>query len=112
LSENKTKHTGKIIQISGPRGLLMLLIAAVYLFAGFVSFPANLAMSLWNRAAEFIGIPFINVYQGLLLWLIVVILLCLSNAKYKSLIAFRNINGLNDEELKQILDNIKSKTDT
>ena len=62
------KRKTRIIQISGIRGILTVIFVVTCLAAGFIAFPAIVAMRVWNFFAELAVIPSINVWQGLLLW--------------------------------------------
>ena len=97
----------KIIQISGLRGILMLAFAATWLAAGFTAFPAIAAMYAWNYAGNFIMLPVINIYQGLMLWAIIAISVYILNDRKKYLVAFKAPGELNDEEMKNLLERVK-----
>ena len=58
------KRKTRIIQIAGLRGLLIVIFVATCLAAGFIAFPAIVAMHVWNFFAELAAIPLINVWQG------------------------------------------------
>ena len=65
------RKNAKIIQISGFRGLLLAVFIVTCLIAGFVVFPGLGAMYLWNiTMASSFSLPAINIFQGILLWLI------------------------------------------
>ncbi len=102
----------RIIQISGLRGILMMLFMASCLAAGFILFPAAVAMHLWNWAASFAPIPLINIYQGLMLWAIVAISGFIINDKKKFLVAFKTPDRLTDEEMKKVLERVKIHSQT
>ncbi|CCY63468.1 unknown [Clostridium sp. CAG:967] len=97
----------KIIQISGLRGILMLVFVATCLAAGFIAFPAIAAMYAWNYAGNFIMLPVINIYQGLMLWAIIAISVYILNDRKKYLVAFKAPGELNDEEMKNLLERVK-----
>ncbi len=97
----------KIIQISGIRGLCFALFTFSCLAAGFVAFPAIVAMHIWNFAAEFIAMPIINFWQGLMLWTIVAITGFIINDRKKFLVAFKTPDKLTDQEVKSILEHAK-----
>ena len=93
------KKTSKIIEISGISGLIMLLFSIVCLFVGFVLFPGYLAMSLWNKASSgILGFPVLNIFQGVLLWVIVALGIYLARGA-KSPIAFRTASQLDEREI-------------
>lgn len=104
------KNNMRIIQISGLRGILMVVFIATCLVAGFVAFPAIVAMNVWNWAANFIAIPAINMVQGLLLWAIVAISGFIINDRKKYLFSFSSKNKLTDAEVQRILENVKSQS--
>lgn len=102
------KNNMRIIQISGLRGILMVAFIATCLIAGFVAFPAIVAMHVWNWAANFVAVPAINIFQGLLLWAIVAISGFIINDRKKYLFAFSPKNKLSDAEVQRILENVKT----
>lgn len=103
MKRNKTK----IIQIAGLRGLFMALFIAVCLAAGFIVFPAKAAVYLWNyAAANYISLPSINLYQGFLLWAIIVLVCYIANNK-KVVISFAQPAQLSEEEVKCLMERIK-----
>ena len=67
----------KIIQIDGIKGLITAAFMGVCLFAGFVLFPGQVAMTLWNKylVSSFM-FPTLDLLQGVLLWGIVAISYC------------------------------------
>ena len=76
------KNNTRIIQIAGFRGLLTALFIGICLAAGFVIFPAKVVVYIWNYiSANFIAIPTINLFQGILLWAIVVMVYNIANNK-------------------------------
>ena len=97
----------RIIQISGLRGILMVLFIASCLAAGFIAFPAFVAMHIWNWAEAYAAIPAINIYQGLMLWAIVAISVFIINDRKKFLVAFKAPDRLTDEEMKKVLERVK-----
>ncbi len=106
------KRRTRIIQISGLRGILMMLFIASCLGAGFIAFPAFVAMHLWNWLAASVAIPAINIYQGLLLWAIIAISGFILNDRKKFLVAFNTPDKLTDEEMKKVLERIKVHSQT
>ena len=101
------KRRTRIIQISGLRGILMMLFIASCLAAGFIAFPAIVAMHLWNWAASFAAIPAINIWQGLMLWAIVAISGFIINDRKKFLVAFNAPDRLSDDDMKKVLERVK-----
>ncbi len=106
------KRKTRIIQISGLRGILMMLFIASCLAAGFIAFPAFVAMYLWNLAATYIAIPLINVWQGLMLWAIIAISGFIINDRKKFLVAFKAPDRLSDAEMQKVLERIKLHSQT
>ena len=101
------KRKTRIIQISGLRGLVMVVFVATCLAAGFIAFPAIAAMHVWNFFAELAVIPLINVWQGLMLWAIVAISGFIINDRKKFLVAFKTPDRLSDKEMKMLLERMK-----
>lgn len=85
----------------------MVIFVVTCLVAGFIAFPAIVAMHIWNFAAELIAIPAINVWQGLMLWAIVAISGFIINDRKKFLIAFKTPDRLSDKEMKTLLERMK-----
>ena len=103
------KKTSKIIEISGISGLIMLLFSIVCLFVGFVLFPGYLAMTLWNKASSgILGFPVLNIFQGVLLWVIVALGIYLARGA-KSPIAFRTASQLDEREIVDLMARIREK---
>ena len=101
------KKGPKIIQISGIRGLVLTAFAIVCLAAGFIVFPAKVAMHLWNYiATTYLTIPTINLFQGLLLWAFIALSLFMLNNK-KSIISMRQPMELSDDEMNILMQRIK-----
>ena len=88
----------------------MVVFIATCLIAGFVAFPAIMAMNAWNWVANFIAIPTINIVQGLMLWAIVAISGYIINDRKKYLFSFSPKNKLSDEEVQRILENVKTQS--
>ena len=109
--EGYMKRNTRIIQINGIRGMLMALFTVICLAAGFIVFPGYVAKSIWNYFAGFSYMPEIHLFQGVLLWAIVVLSYFILNNKQKhSFIALKSPKELNDEELKQVMNAIKMQT--
>ena len=101
------KKGPKIIQISGIRGLCFAAFVIVCLGAGFIIFPAKVAMHLWNYAATtYLTVPTINLWQGLLLWAFAALSIYLVNNK-KNIISFHQPMELNDTEMQILMQRIK-----
>lgn len=101
------KRNMRVIQISGLRGLFMAVFVVVCLAAGFVAFPSIVAMKLWNCAAEYLSLPVISVWQGLMLWAIVAISGFIINDKQKYLTAFNTKGRLSEKDIQKILERAK-----
>lgn len=101
------KNNTRIIQIAGFRGLLTALFIGICLAAGFVIFPAKVAVYIWNYiSAKFIAIPTINLFQGILLWAIVVMVYNIANNN-RLIISFARPKQLSDEEMRSLMERIK-----
>jgi hypothetical protein len=100
----------RVVQISGLRGILMVVFIGICLIAGFIGFPAIVAMNIWNYIANYIAIPTINITQGLMLWGIVAVTGYIINEKQKYLFTFTPKNKLSEEEVKRVLENIKRQS--
>lgn len=103
------KNKMRIIQISGLRGILAVVFIATCLAAGFIAFPAIVAMNAWNWVAKFIAIPAINIVQGLMLWAIIAISGFIINDRKKYLFSYCPKNKLSDAEVQRILENVKTQ---
>lgn len=101
------RKKAKIIEIKGLRGMFMILFVATCLCAGFVVFPAKVAVYLWNRFAfNYLALPLISFWQGLLLWAAVALSVFIFNSRSKML-SFRTTAQLSDAEMKMLMDRIK-----
>lgn len=97
----------KIIQIDGIKGLITAVFMGVCLFAGFVLFPGQVAMTLWNKylVSSFM-FPTLDLLQGVLLWSIVAISYCIVSKKGLA-VSFKNTPEISDEELDAIIKSAK-----
>lgn len=101
------KRNLRIIQIKGFRGILLALFIISCLIAGFIAFPAFLAMNIWNYlAAETGSFHLINFYQGVLLWAIIVFSIFILK-KRKFIVSFSSKQELTEDEVKNIVSRIK-----
>jgi len=93
----------KIIQIDGIKGLITVAFVALGLFSGFIVSPGFVAMYLWNKylAAAYL-LPQINLFQGILLWAIAVIVYFILT-KDGFAVSFGSTKELSDEELNAII---------
>lgn len=106
------KRRTRIIKISGLKGLLMVIFTISCLAAGFIVFPAKVAMYIWNYMAEFAAMPLINIWQGLMLWAIVAISVFILNDRKKFFVAFKTPDKLTDKEMKTLLERMKIQSQT
>ena len=97
----------KIIQINGFRGIFFAAFIVVCLFAGFALFPAKVAEYLWNYiASNYIAIPKISLWQGLLLWAMVAISIYILNNKTLA-VSFHQQTELSDDEMQFLMKRIQ-----
>ena len=97
----------KIIQIDGVKGLITAIFVCACAFAGFVISPGFVAMSLWNKyLAETYMFPTLSIFQGVLLWGIVVITYLIVS-KNGFALSFKNTPELSEEELNSIIKSAK-----
>ena len=99
----------KIIQICGIRGIFLALFIVMCLFAGFVVFPAKLAMLAWNYVADkYFIFPEINLFQGALLWGFVALGTYLLNDRQLA-ISFHQPKELSDDEMKTLMHRVRTQ---
>ena len=97
----------KVIQIDGIKGLITTLFIGVCLFAGFVIFPGQVAMSLWNKyLVALYMFPTLNLFQGILLWAMVAITYCIAFKQGLS-VSFKSTPELSQEEIDSIVKSAK-----
>lgn len=101
------KKRARVIQVSGLRGILMMLFIGVCLATGFVAFPAICAMKLWNYASNFAPLPLINFYQGLMLWAITAITGFLINDKKKFVVELKAPQQLSEKDMQKLMERVK-----
>lgn len=102
------KKRARVIQISGLRGILLVIFIGTCLCAGFVAFPSICAMHIWNYIANFISIPLINIYQGAMLWAIIAISGFIINDKEKFLVEFSaSDNELSEKDMQKLMERVK-----
>ncbi len=93
----------KIITINGIRGIIAVIFIIFGLIAGFIVSPGWLCMKLWNYCFEYSNIiSVMNIYQGIMLWIIILLSLYALNNK-KSLIGFGTYQGLSPEQIREII---------
>lgn len=104
------KKNLRVVQINGFRGLFLTLFIVSCLIAGFIAFPAFLAMNLWNylaiRTGSFSSINFVG---GLLLWGIIAFSAFIFNKK-KFIVSINSKQELSDAEVQEVLSKIKKHT--
>lgn len=101
------RKKAKIIEIKGFRGIMMVAFVAACLFAGFVLFPAKVAVSLWNYTAlNYLSMPLISLWQGILLWSAIALSVFIINSKRKML-SFKTSAELSEEEMQTLMERIK-----
>ncbi len=99
----------RVIQISGIRGILSAIFVVACLIAGFVGFPSLMLNKLWNHFAETTGVmPYINMFQGLVLWGILAVSYLILNKKQRYLVAFEP--KTNRREIRDIINEIKAQS--
>ena len=101
------RRNAHIIQITGLRGILMAIFVVSCLAAGFIAFPAIVAMHIWNFASNYVAIPTISFIQGLMLWTIIAITGFIINDRKKYLVAFNPKSQLSEEELDKIMERVR-----
>ena len=102
------KKRARVIQISGLRGILLVIFIGTCLCAGFVAFPSICAMHIWNYVANFISIPLINIYQGAMLWAIIAISGFIINDKEKFLVEFSaSADELSEKDMQKLMERVK-----
>lgn len=103
------KKNLRVVQINGFRGLFLTLFILSCLIAGFIAFPAFLAMNSWNYLAIKTGsFPAINFGESVLLWAIITFSIFIFNKK-KLIISFNSKQELSDDEVKAVISKIKSQ---
>lgn len=103
------KKNLNVIQIKGIKGLIMLVMVGCCLVAGFIVFPGWVAMNIWNVLASLVNnAPSIGIIQGVLLWGIIVASY-FTFRKERVVVCMKTPQGLNEEELKAVFADIKSR---
>lgn len=101
------KRNLRVVQINGFRGLFLTLFIISCLIAGFIAFPAFLAMNIWNHlAVKISSFPPINFYEGVLLWAIIAFSIFIFS-KRKFLVSFSAKQELTDDEVRDVVSRIK-----
>ena len=101
------KKNFNIIQIRGIKGILFVVFIGCCLAAGFVVFPGLVAMHIWNYLVKYTAtIPTIGIIQGILLWGILAASY-FTFRKEKLVVCMRSSDGLTEDEIKEVFQNIK-----
>lgn len=104
------KNKLRVIQISGIRGILSAIFIVACLIAGFVGFPALMLNKLWNHIADISGvIPYINMFQGLILWGILAVSYLIINKKQRYLAVFEP-KPRSPREIRDIIREIRAQS--
>ena len=103
------KRNLNIIQIKGVKGIILAVAVVCCLIAGFIVFPGWVWMQLWNYITNFVlTIPTIGLFQGILLWAIMVTAYFLFR-KERVVVCMKAPQGLSDEELKAVFADMKKQ---
>ncbi len=93
----------RVITINGVRGIIVAVFIVFGLVSGFIVSPGWVCMSLWNVIFEQSNIVSkMNLFQGILLWLIIALSLYALNNK-RALIGFGSYQGLSPEQIRDIM---------
>ena len=104
------KKNLNIIQINGIRGLIIAVLVACCLVAGFIAFPGWVCMHIWNFGTSYTTqVPTIGLFQGVILWGII-ITTYFTFKKDRLVICVKSPQGLNEEELKAVFADLKEKS--
>ena len=94
----------KVITINGFRGIIAAIFIVCGLVAGFIISPGWVCMKLWNQVFEYSNhISTMNIYQGILLWSIIALVIYALNNK-KALIGFGTCTGLSPDQIRDIME--------
>lgn len=105
------KKNLNIIKINGLRGLIIAIMVVCCLATGFIAFPGYVAMHIWNFSAPFFNLPQIGLFQGVLLWGIVVAAY-FTFRKNKMIVCIKTPQGLSEDELKEVFADMKKQAKT
>jgi len=90
------------IKIYGYHWVLFGLFVITCFIVGFIVFPAFLTICAWNRISAATSVfPVINIFQGILLWLIIATSIYLFNKDRFTVLLNRSV-GLTQEEMDEI----------
>lgn len=102
------KKNVRIIKINGFRGLFLAIFIACCLIAGFVVFPALLAMNTWNYFAfKTNSFPLISFGESILLWAIIMFSFYVFHKK-RVIISLNSEQELTEDEVKDVISRIKN----
>lgn len=102
------KRNMRVIQINGFRGLIVAFFVISCLIAGFIAFPAFIAMHTWNYVALKTGsFPVLSFAGGTLLWAIIALSIYLFN-KRKFIVSFNSHQELSEDEIRNVISKIRS----
>ena len=102
---NKHFH---VITINGFRGVLTAVFIIFGLVSGFIISPGWVCMKLWNIFAAEYSFRAMNIYQGVLLWAVIALVLYAVNNK-RALIGFGAYSALSPEQIKDIMQRAKAR---
>lgn len=103
------KKNFNVIQIRGIKGLIIAIGVGICLAAGFILFPGYVCMYGWNFIAKYAEtMPAIGIIQGLLLWGIIIASYFILK-KDKVVVCFKTPEGLSEEELKAVFEDVKKQ---
>lgn len=100
----------KIIQINGFRGMMMAAFIVAGLISGFVACPGIVIMRLWNRYLTVYGMPVLDAFQGVLLWVIVALTYYILTKGYMP-VSFASPDKMSDAEFDMIMKKAKIHSD-
>lgn len=101
----------KVIKINGFRGIITALFVIGCAITGFAVFPGWVLMHIWNYLASiFITMPEMELLHGIILWAIVGLSIYgINNNRF--LIGFSSQKSLQEEQIKDIMDKVKSSAE-
>ncbi len=97
------KKNIRVITINGINGIIMAIFIVFGLVSGFIIAPAFVCMKLWNSLlCNYVSVSQMNIYQGLLLWSIIALIVYARNNK-RALIGFGAYQKLSNEQIRDIV---------
>lgn len=101
------KKNINVIQIKGFMGILYIAFIGCCLAAGFGWFPGWICMKAWNMFSSHMEqLPAIGIIQGILLWAIIAASY-FTFRKDKLVVCMKTSDGLSEEELKAVFEDMK-----